>query len=119
LEVLGDGTQSKPYLSVHDCADGMLFGLDHAAAPLEVWNLAPPDATPVQRIAELCVAASPHLNAVIRYTRCDQCWPGDVPRSRMNPEKVAALGFPVRRTSDEAVAEAVRALAREVFPAAD
>jgi UDP-glucose 4-epimerase len=115
LEVLGDGKQSKPYLFVTDCVDGMLFGVDHAKDKLNVHNLAPLDATSVARIAELCVAASPYKSATIRYTGGDRGWPGDVPRSRMDPSKLAALGFRVRHTSDEAVGLAVAALAREVF----
>lgn len=115
LEVLGDGRQSKPYLFVTDCVEGMLFGLDHAADKLNIHNLAPPDATSVARIAELCVAASPHKEAAIRYTGGDRGWPGDVPRSSMDPGKLAALGFRVRHTSDQAVQRAVEALAREVF----
>jgi UDP-glucose 4-epimerase len=115
LEVLGDGKQSKPYLFVTDCVAGMLFGLDHAGEKLNIHNLAPPDTTRVARIAELCVAASPFKDARIRYTGGDRGWPGDVPRSRMDPGKLAALGFRVRYTSDEAVARAVAALAGEVF----
>ncbi len=115
LEVLGDGAQSKPYLFVTDCVDGMLHGLDHGNEPLAVFNLAPPDATSVRRIAELCVAASPYPNATIRYTGGARGWKGDVPRSRMNPDKLAALGFRVKHTSDEAVTRAIAALAREVF----
>ncbi|MFT3773196.1 MAG: NAD-dependent epimerase/dehydratase family protein [Minicystis sp.] len=116
LEVLGDGRQSKPYLFVTDCVAGMLFGLDHAEGKIDIFNLAPPDATSVARIAELCVAASPYPDAAIRYTGGDRGWPGDVPRSRMDPAKLAALGFRVSLTSDQAVERAVAALAREVFP---
>lgn len=115
LEVLGDGQQSKPYLFVGDCADGLLFGLEHATGPLAIHNLAPPDTTRVERIAALCVAHSPYPNAPIRFTGGDRGWKGDVPRSRMSPDKLAALGFRVRHTSDEAVELAVRAVAREVF----
>jgi UDP-glucose 4-epimerase len=115
LEVLGDGRQSKPYLFVTDCVEGMLHGLDRAAEPLNVLNLAPPDETSVARIAELCVAASPLPSARIRYTGGERGWPGDVPRSRMSPERMAALGFRVRYTSDEAVSRAVSAVAHEVF----
>ncbi|EYF02611.1 NAD-dependent epimerase/dehydratase family protein [Chondromyces apiculatus] len=120
LEVLGDGRQAKPYLHVHDCADGILFGLDHAPPGdrLPTFNLAPPDVTSVARIAALCIAASPYPDAVIRYTGGDRGWPGDVPRSRMAPGKLAALGFQVRYTSDEAVRLAIEALAAEVFPPA-
>lgn len=117
LQVLGDGTQSKPYLHVTDCADGLLFGLDHApeSERLAIYNLAPTGATTVAHIAELCVAASPYPDAQIRFTGGDRGWPGDVPRSRMDPGKLATLGFRVRMTSDEAVLAAVRALAEQVF----
>jgi UDP-glucose 4-epimerase len=118
LDVLGDGRQAKPYLHVSDCADGLLYVLDHAkddpSAPA-VFNLAPPDWTSVARIAELCVAASPSPGARIEYTGGAQGWPGDVPRSRLKPDKLAALGFRVRHTSDQAVEMAVREVAREVF----
>jgi UDP-glucose 4-epimerase len=115
LEVLGDGSQSKPYLHVEDCVDGMLFGFDHAAQPLNVFNLAPADATQVTRIAELCVQASPYPDAAICYTGGDRGWPGDVPKSRMSPERLAALGWRVHHSSDAAVRLAVSALAQEVF----
>jgi UDP-glucose 4-epimerase len=94
----------------------MLFGLDNAKDPLNVFNIAPPDFTSVRRIAELCVAASPNPDANIRYGAEERGWPGDVPQSRINPEKLAKLGWKTSRTSDQAVEEAVRALAREVFP---
>lgn len=115
LEVLGDGKQSKPYVFVSDCVDGMLFGLDHAKEKLNVFNIAPPDTTSVQRIAELCVEKSPHPTAKIRYTGGDRGWPGDVPRSRIDPEKLADLGWKTHFSSDEAVREAVTALSQEVF----
>ncbi|MET0790332.1 MAG: NAD-dependent epimerase/dehydratase family protein [Polyangiaceae bacterium] len=115
LEVLGDGRQSKPYVHVNDCVAGVLFGLEHAHERLNVHNIAPPDFTSVRRIAELCIAASPYPNARIRYTGGERGWPGDVPHSRLDAEKLAALGFRVRLTSDQAVEAAVRALALQVF----
>ena len=115
LEVLGDGRQSKPYVHVDDCVSGVLFGLEHARERLNIHNIAPPDFTSVKRIAELCVAASPYPQARIRYTGGDRGWPGDVPHSRLNAEKLAALGYRVGRTSDEAVSAAIAALSREVF----
>lgn len=115
LDVLGDGRQSKPYLHVTDCAAGLLYVLDHAPDPLSVYNLAPPDWTSVARIAELCVAASPNPKARIEYSGGSQGWKGDVPVSRLVPDKLAALGFRLGHTSDEAVDMAVREVAREVF----
>ncbi len=118
LEVLGDGRQAKPYVWVEDCVDGILFGLDHAKERLNVFNIAPPDFTSVRRIAELCLAASPYRDATIRYTGGERGWPGDVPQSRLDPGRLAALGWQVRHTSDQAVERAVNALAAEVFGAA-
>jgi UDP-glucose 4-epimerase len=115
LQVLGDGNQSKPYVHVTDCVDAMLHGLDHAHERLGIFNIAPPDATSVRRIAELCIRASPYPEARTRYTGGERGWRGDVPHSRLDPAKLAALGWTVKRTSDEAVRAAVAALAVEVF----
>jgi UDP-glucose 4-epimerase len=118
LDVLGDGSQAKPYLHVTDCVAGLLFVLDHAKGERPaVFNLAPPDTTSVRRIADLCVAASPNPKARVDYGTAPQGWPGDVPKSRIKPDKLAALGFRVRHTSDDAVGMAVAAVAREVFGA--
>jgi len=118
LDVLGDGRQAKPYLHVSDCVAGLLFVLDRATGEKPaIYNLAPPDTTSVRRIAELCVAASPNKGARIEYGSGAQGWPGDVPRSLIKPDKLAALGFRVRHTSDAAVAMAVTEVAREVFGA--
>jgi UDP-glucose 4-epimerase len=117
LDVLGDGRQAKPYLHVTDCAAGILFVLDHARDRLNVYNLAPADVTSVRRIAELCVAASPHKEARIEYSGGAQGWPGDVPKSVLRPDKLKALGFVVRFSSDDAVGQAVVEVAREVFGA--
>jgi UDP-glucose 4-epimerase len=115
LDVLGDGTQSKPYLHVTDCAAGLLYVLDHAPGPLDVYNLAPPDSTNVARIAAHCVAASPNPSARIDYSGGTQGWRGDVPTSRLVADKLNALGFRLRYTSDQAVERSVAEVAREVF----
>jgi UDP-glucose 4-epimerase len=118
LDVLGDGRQAKPYLHVTDCAAGLVYVLDHAKGEKpSVYNLAPADWTSVKRIAEMCVAASPNPEARIEFGGGTQGWPGDVPLSRVKPDKLAALGFRVRHTSDEAVEMSVKEVAREVFGA--
>lgn len=117
LDVLGDGRQAKPYLHVTDCVSGILHVLDRAAERLAIYNLAPPDTTSVRRIAEMCVQTSPHKTARIEYAGGTQGWPGDVPVSRIKPDKLGALGFAVRYTSDQAVEQAVKEIAGEVFGA--
>ncbi len=116
LDVLGDGRQAKPYLHVTDCAAGICFVLDNAKGEKPaIYNLAPPDSTSVKRIAELCVGASPNPAARIEYGGGAQGWPGDVPKSLIVPDKLAALGFRVKHTSDDAVRISVEEVAKEVF----
>src|SRR5258706_1877503 len=80
LEVLGDGTQQKPYLHVQELIDAMLFVFQKSRERLNCFNIAPPDTnTTVRYIAEAVVrAAAP--NARIRYTGGSRGWVWDVGR---------------------------------------
>src|SRR5205085_164215 len=51
LTMLGDGQQSKPYVHVEDCLDGMMFGQEHAREDVNCYNLAVPDQTSVNQFA--------------------------------------------------------------------
>jgi len=115
LEVLGDGSQAKPYVHVTDCVDGILFVTEHADATLGVFNIAPSDSTSVRHIAEQCVRVSPFPNASVRYTGGDRGWPGDVPQSRLDGSRLAQLGWRPKNTSQQAIDRAIEELAREVF----
>jgi len=115
LTVLGDGNQSKPYVYVTDAVDAMLFGFEHAAEPLNVFNVAPADATTVRTVAEKCVAHSRNPAASIVYTGGQRGWRGDIPHSRLDASALAALGYRLPRDSDAAVALGVSELSQEVF----
>lgn len=115
LTVLGDGGQSKPYVHVSDAVEAMLFGFEHAAEPLNVFNVGPPDATTVRSIAEKCVAHSRNPRANIVYTGGPRGWRGDVPHSRLDGSALAGLGYTLPRSSDEAVRLGVAELAREIL----
>jgi UDP-glucose 4-epimerase len=115
LTVLGDGNQSKPFVYVADAVDAMLYGFEHAAEPLNVFNVAPADATTVRTIAELCVACSHNPAASIAYGSGQRGWRGDVPHTRLDASALAALGFSLSRSSDEAVELGVAELSREIF----
>src|SRR3954470_9244007 len=53
LEVLGDGTQEKPYFHVSDLLDAMLFIAEHATEKLNCFNIGTADTvTTVRYIAE-------------------------------------------------------------------
>jgi UDP-glucose 4-epimerase len=113
LAVLGDGRQAKPYLLVDDCVDGVIFAWRHAGAPVNVFNLAVGGATSVAAIADLVRAEMGLSDARITFGAGARGWQGDVPQVRLDPSKLARLGWRARRSSDDAVREGVRAALRQ------
>ena len=115
LEVLGDGTQQKPYLHVTELLDAMLFITEQATGRINLFNIGPPDAgVAVSDIAAIVLAASGHPRTAIRYTGGDRGWAGDVPRFHYSVEKLANLGWRPRLTSHEAIRQAAADLAAEI-----
>ena len=108
LRVLGNGTQTKPYLDVDDLLDAILRGASGPAEPVATYNVAGEGATSVREIAE-CVRAALAPDAAIEYGAGDRGWPGDVPRFAYDTTKIRALGWNPRRSSRQAVERAVHA----------
>jgi UDP-glucose 4-epimerase len=108
LEVLGDGTQEKPYLHVSELIDAMIWVFERSTSRMNCFNIAPASgASTVRFIAEAVVrAAAP--GAAIRYTGGSRGWIGDVPRFSYSIAKLRALGWTPRMSSNEAVELAIR-----------
>jgi UDP-glucose 4-epimerase len=107
LEVLGDGTQQKPYLHVFELLEAMLVISENAPDALNWFNIGPPDeGATVRQIAEAvrCVAAP---QKPIRFTGGNRGWVGDVPRFRYSIRKIEQLGWSPKLTSLQAVERAV------------
>lgn len=107
VEVLGDGTQCKQYLHVSELIAAMLWIADHTSAPIDCFNLGPsadPDIT-VRRIVEILLETA-ESQAVPHYTQGDRGWIGDVPRFAYSVEKLAALGWRAKGSSEEAIRRA-------------
>jgi UDP-glucose 4-epimerase len=108
LEVLGDGTQEKPYLHVSELIDAMIEIFRRSKDRVNFYNIAPVSgATTVRYIAEAVVRqVSP--SAQIRYTGGSRGWVGDVPRFNYSTEKLLALGWSPKLSSNEAIELAIR-----------
>jgi len=115
LEVLGDGSQEKPYLHAGDLIEAMLYIADHATEPLNCFNIGTAgSATTVRYIAEAVIQRqSPR--AKIRYTGGSKGWVGDVPKFNYSIEKLQKLGWSPRLTSNHAVDRAVEEIVAEVI----
>lgn len=108
LEILGDGSQEKPYLHVADCVDGFLYGFQHSNDQVNVFNLGTPSSTDVDTIARMLVEEMGLSNVRFKYTGGNRGWPGDVPQVRYDTSKTERLGWKPRYSSDEAVRRAIR-----------
>jgi UDP-glucose 4-epimerase len=110
LRILGDGTQSKPYVYVDDCIDGMEFGYEHARAAVNCYNLAVDDQTSVTEIAEWTIEAMGLDRTSVRfeYTGGPRGWRGDVPQVKLDTTRMTGLGWRPKLGSREAVRRTIR-----------
>ena len=108
LEILGDGTQEKPYLLVTDCVDGMLFGFEHSNEQVNVFHLGCPSSTSVDIIARILVTEMGLPDTKFKYTGGVRGWPGDIPQVRYDTSRMEKLGWKTGHTSDEAVRKAIK-----------
>jgi UDP-glucose 4-epimerase len=109
LEILGDGRQAKSYLAVDECVAAMLFIVERARDPFNLFNLGCDDWLSVRRIAELVAEAMGLRDVEFTFTGTEGGWAGDVPRFRLDVAALNRLGWRARRTSEQAVAESIRA----------
>jgi len=111
LRVLGDGTQTKPYLHVGELIEAMHFIVEHADGRRSLYNIGPQDeGASVAFMAEETVrVVAP--GARIEFTGGDRGWVGDVPRFRYSVAKLATLGWAPKLGSRDAVRRAIADLA--------
>ena len=116
LRILGDGTQKKSYIHVDDVLEAIFLVAANAIKPYEIFNVATDDYITVRQIADLAVAIAGLRPDEVRYdfTGGDRGWKGDVPIVRFDCSKIKALGWRNRRSSAEALSDAMEAMRREI-----
>jgi len=105
LEVLGDGSQSKSYLYVSDCVEGLLKGAE-SDEQVSIFNLGSEDRVTVLEIAETVKRVAGYPDASIRLTGGvdgGRGWKGDVKLMQLDMRRLKALGWAPRHNSAEAV----------------
>lgn len=109
LEILGDGTQCKPYIYVLDLVEAIMRLTKSFEKGEIVYNISVNSpGTTVTRIAEIVVEEMGLKDVAFRYTGGDRGWKGDVPRFRYDISKVLATGWVPKHTSEEAVRQTVK-----------
>ena len=115
LVVLGDGTQSKPYVYVDDCIDGMEFGYRTAQNAVNYYNLAVDDQTSVTEIADWTIAAMDidRSKIEVKYTGGPRGWKGDVAQVKLDTRRMSRLGWRPKLSSHQAVRRTIREIVEQ------
>ena len=111
LEILGNGTQCKPYIYVTDLVNAIVKLTEQFEPGVDVFNISVmSEGTSVTHIAEIVVDVLELSDVEFKYTGGDRGWKGDVPRFKYDISKVLATGWKPEYTSDEAVRKAAQSL---------
>lgn len=112
LLIRGDGRQEKNYFLVEECIEGMAYGFRHIPrgeeTPCDVFNLGTPTISRVVDIAQMVKDEMGLADTRIVIEGTKKAWPGDQPRVHFTVEKMKALGWKTRFTSDQSVRIAMR-----------
>ena len=117
LEILGDGTQTKSYIYIDDCIEGMLFGEEKSNVNFELFNLGSEDKITVKELADLVVNGLGLNDVKYKFTGGYQGrrWKGDVKFMQLSIEKIKKLGWKPKYNSKEAVKKTVNEVKQLYF----
>ncbi len=114
LTILGDGTQSKPYIYVTELVNAVLLANEKLTSMFEAYNISPDDSTTVREIAELATECLGLKNVEFKYTGGNRGWKGDVPIVRLSPQKITSLGWECTMSSYDAVKKSINSLIPDI-----
>jgi len=112
LEILGDGSQSKSYLYVSDCVNGLLLA-KKAEEAVSIFNIGSADKINVLEVAQIIKEVTGNTEAELRLTggvNGGRGWKGDVKFMHLDMNQLKRLGWEPRYNSAEAVQLTARAL---------
>lgn len=106
LKVLGDGTQRKSYLYIHDCLDAIHFAMEKAQDKVNIFNLGVDGYCTVNdSIGYICRALN--LKPQLEYTGGNRGWIGDNPFIFLDTQKVQSLGWKPTHSIEQGILKTV------------
>jgi UDP-glucose 4-epimerase len=114
LEILGNGKQSKDYMSVKDCVDGIMIGHDKAKGRVNIFNLGLQEQTTVDELADIVIDEMGIRGVKKAYTGGARGWVGDNPVVYLSTKKIKALGWRPKTSPTEAIRQTAKWTLKEV-----
>jgi UDP-glucose 4-epimerase len=116
LEILGDGSQRKPYVDVTDLVAGMRHAAARAAGPMTVLNVGPEGTLSVDEVVDLVIGTLGLDPARVERTYRvagprGGGWRGDTPFVEFDTRAMAALGWRPAVDAADAVRRAAAGIA--------
>lgn len=108
LEILGDGKQSKEYLYVKDCVNGIIVGYQNGSGEVNTFNLGIREQTIVDRVADLVIEEMKLGRVKRTYTGGPRGWIGDNPIVQLDLDRIEKLGWKTQVSSEEAIRRTIR-----------
>jgi Nucleoside-diphosphate-sugar epimerases len=108
LQILGDGTQCKPYIYVDDLVSAIVTRTKEMQKSVSLFVVGVDSATTVTRIADIICEEMGLQNVAYKYTGGNVGWKGDVPRFSYSMKKIWSTGWKAQCSSDEAVRKTIQ-----------
>lgn len=110
LEILGDGTQCKPYLYVLDLVEAIAEYSFKQGQGVEIYNIGVDTATTVKEIADMVCERLGFSDVEYKFTGGNVGWKGDVPAFQYDLSKIYATGWKAKHNSNESVRATLESL---------
>lgn len=107
LDVMGSKIQNRPFISVEDCVDGLLYASGHSKESINLFNIGGSESTTVAEIVTMLLEET-GLDIPVTYDEQDRGWAGSAIQVRLNVNKIKKLGWEAKLNSNDAVRKAIR-----------
>lgn len=114
LEILGDGKQSKDYLYVGDCVDGILAGYTRSSDRVNIFNLGLQEQTTVNELADIVIEEMGLEQVRKKYTGGSRGWIGDNPVVYLSVDKIRGLGWMPKTSAKDTIILTARWVLKDI-----
>ncbi len=107
LKVLGDGSQTKPYIYIEDLLHAIDYVVDNTNKTVNLFNIGVETTASVKEIVKTIIEKMKLSKVHIHYDKTPHGWVGDVPSFTLSIKKLKQLGYNPRYTALEAISKTI------------